>query len=105
LHLAHIGETGQYNTLKKKYPSPKLQSHLNILQLALPPTVRIYPSVTGKMLRALHEDSRDALRIFSALFLILLDPMDIKASDSQSSCFVCAVVLLHFHTVVFDFSL
>lgn len=48
------------------------------------------------MLRALHEDSRDALRIFLALFPILLDPMDIKASDSQSSGFVCAVVLLHF---------
>lgn len=57
------------------------------------------------MLRALHEDSRDALRIFLALFPILLDPMDIKASDSQSSGFVCAVVLLHFQTVVFDFSL
>lgn len=49
--------------------------------------------------------SKDTLRIFLALFLILLDPMDIKASESQSSGLVCAVVLLHFQTVVSDFSL
>lgn len=75
---------------KKNYRSPKPQSPLDILQLARPPAVGIYPSVTGKMLRASHKVSRDALRSFLALCLILSDPMDIKASDSQSSGFVCA---------------
>lgn len=93
------------NKVKKNHPSPKAQSPLSILQLALPPTVGVHPSVTGKMLRALHESSKHALRIFSALFLILLHPMNIKASDSQSSGFVCAIALIHFQTMVFDFSL
>lgn len=103
--LAHIGERGKHNihTLKK-YPSPKSQFPLNTLQLALAPTIGIYSSVTGKMLRALHEDSRDPLRIFLASFLILLDPMDITTSDRALIFFMLLSCFIS-KSVVFDFSL
>lgn len=104
-HVLRIQGNTTYTQQSKEIPSPKAQSPLGILQLALPPTAGLHPSVTGKMLRALREDSKHALRIFSALLLILLNPMNIKASDSQSSGFVCAVALIHFQTMFFDFSL
>lgn len=96
-----LGKQGITNT-QQKYPSPKPQAPLCFAGIALPPTAGIYPSITAKIFRSLKKDSKDAPRIFS-LISSFVRPYEHQIF-SQSPGFVCAAVLLHFQTMVFEFS-